>query len=152
MNMRQADDSRTSSMPPERPAALGTADVAAARRPEHDEDVTRRRGTDPGREAQAGRTVAPDPEALAPLFAGAQAEQFRARWNTTQIGFVDDPQQSVRQADELVAEVMRDLADNFAQERSRLESQMRDGGQPSTEDLRVALRRYRSFFERLLKL
>ena len=58
----------------------------------------------------------------------------------------------MRQADELVAEVMRDLAENFAQERSRLESQMRDGGQPSTEDLRIALRRYRSFFERLLKL
>jgi hypothetical protein len=69
-----------------------------------------------------------------------------------QTGFVDDPRQSVQQADALVGEVMQRLADMFAHERERLEGQWSRGDDVSTEDLRQALRRYRSFFDRLLAL
>lgn len=90
--------------------------------------------------------------ALAPLFQPQQAQDFRTTWDTVQIGFVDNPQQAVRQADELVAQVMKTLAETFANERSRLESQVDSSDQASTENLRVALRRYRSFFQRLLSI
>ena len=71
-------------------------------------------------------------------------------WETIQTGFVDEPRQTVEQADELVAEVMKRLAEGFAGERERLEQQWGRGEDVSTEDLRVALQRYRSFFQRLL--
>ena len=89
---------------------------------------------------------------LAPLFLPGVAKEFRTRWDTVQIGFVDDPRQAVRQADELVAQVMKSLAETFSNERARLEGQLDQKDKASTENLRVALRRYRSFFERLLSL
>ena len=82
-------------------------------------------------------------------------EQRLARqdqWDAVQIGFVDDPKQAVRQADELVAQVMKNLADTFSNERNKLESQVEQPEQATTENLRVALHRYRSFFQRLLSL
>jgi len=85
-----------------------------------------------------------------PLFAGDEAEAFRSRWTSIQAGFVDEPRQAVEQADELVAEVIQRLAQVFADERSTLEQQWSQGDSVDTEGLRVALRRYRSFFERLL--
>lgn len=91
-------------------------------------------------------------EQLAPLFLAPVAEGFRSRWSTVQIGFVDDPHQAVQQADELVAQVMQSLAQTFTDERAKIETQVDDAQKASTEDLRVALRRYRSFFERLLAL
>lgn len=92
------------------------------------------------------------PEQLAPLFADAAAGDFRARWDGVQIAFVDDPRQAVRQADELVAQVMKSLAESFAGERSRIESEFIENDGATTENLRLALRRYRSFFQRLLAL
>lgn len=92
-----------------------------------------------------------DEQRLAPLFNADVAQGFRSRWDATQIGFVDDPRQAVQQADELVAQVMKNLAQSFADERARLEAQLRDES-ASTENLRVALQRYRSFFQRLLSL
>jgi hypothetical protein len=65
---------------------------------------------------------------------------------------VDEPRQTVADADKLVASVMQRLAEGFAKERSGLEKQWDSGNNVSTEDLRVALQRYRSFFDRLLKL
>ena len=92
-------------------------------------------------------------EALVELFNADVASEFRSRWDAIQIGFVDDPNNAVRQADELVAQVMTRLAETFAKERSELESVVgRDDGVASTENLRMALRRYRSFFQRLLSL
>ncbi|MBA3333207.1 MAG: hypothetical protein H0U30_04380 [Actinobacteria bacterium] len=85
-----------------------------------------------------------------PLFAGDDAERFRSRWQEVQAGFVDEPQQAVKDADSLVAELMQRLAETFSQERTNLESQWGSGDDASTEDLRVALQRYRSFFDRLL--
>ena len=98
--------------------------------------------------------AAAERERLVALFTPDVCREFRARWDEVQIGFVDDPLQAVKRADELVAHVMTSLAETFARERSQLESFMAgkgDGG-PNTENLRVALQRYRSFFQRLLAL
>ena len=105
-----------------------------------------------GTRAPQARERATDDQQLAALFPPETADDFRADWDAVQIGFVDDPRKAVRQADELVASVMKTLAESFAAQRISIET---DGGQDeqaSTENLRVALRRYRSFFERLLSL
>jgi hypothetical protein len=86
------------------------------------------------------------------LFPANDTESFRNRWNDIQVGFVDEPRQSVEKADQLVASVIQRLAQVFADERAKLESDWGKGGEVSTEDLRQALRRYRSFFDRLLSV
>ena len=86
------------------------------------------------------------------LLGQADRDSFQDRWQTIQTGFVDEPRRSVEQADALVAEAMKCLAEIFAQERQSLESQWGKGTSVSTEDLRVALQRYRSFFQRLLTI
>jgi hypothetical protein len=101
------------------------------------------------REASEPRDQA---ESLAALFTPDVAEDFQSRWDAVQIGFVDDPKEAVRQADELVAQVMKSLAESFAAERARFDSQLDESDSGSTENMRVALRRYRSFFQRLLSL
>jgi hypothetical protein len=75
---------------------------------------------------------------------------LRARWNDVQAAFVDDPQNAVQQAHALVTELVDDLVQTFTQERTTLEGQWKGGGNADTETLRVALQRYRSFFNRLL--
>jgi len=84
------------------------------------------------------------------LFAEHDAATLRKRWSDIQTAFVDEPRRSVEQADSLVAEVMKRLAEGFANERGSLERQWDRGDNVTTEDLRVALQRYRSFFDRLL--
>jgi len=85
-----------------------------------------------------------------PLLSSGDTDAFERRWQDIQVGFVDEPRNCVEQADGLVAEVMKRLAEGFAEERRSLEGQWDRGDQVSTEDLRVALQRYRSFFNRLL--
>jgi hypothetical protein len=86
-----------------------------------------------------------------PLLPGEQGDRFEQRWNEIQASFVDEPRRAVEQADMLVAELMQELASGFSETRSRLEAQWdKDGDDASTEDLRVALTRYRSCFNRLL--
>jgi hypothetical protein len=87
-----------------------------------------------------------------PLFSELEMGEFRSQWGKIQTGFVDEPRQTVENADKLVAAVMQRLAEGFANERSGLEKQWGRGADVSTEDLRVALQRYRSFFDRLLTL
>lgn len=87
-----------------------------------------------------------------PLFSPSEMGEFRARWSTVQTGFVDEPRRTVEDADTLVAALMQRLAEGFASERAGLEKQWDQGGDVSTEDLRIALQRYRSFFDRLLTL
>jgi hypothetical protein len=84
------------------------------------------------------------------LLDSAEGERFRQRWSDVQARFVDDPQEAVRTADGLVAELMQSLAQAFSGHKGRLESQWQSGGNPDTEELRQALQRYRSFFDRLL--
>jgi hypothetical protein len=84
------------------------------------------------------------------LLETADEDRFRQRWSDVQARFVDDPQEAVSSADGLVAELMQSLAQGFSQHKERLEAQWRSGGDPDTEELRQALQRYRSFFDRLL--
>ena len=110
--------------------------------------------------AQAGNRplVTPPPaapnalESNEPLFAANDTQDFRSRWEKIQIGFVDEPRKAVEQADELVASAIKRLAEVFASEREKLEAEWDKNDNVSTEDLRVALRRYRSFFNRLLSV
>jgi hypothetical protein len=112
--------------------------------------------------AQAGNRPAAAPAPMAnkagasdsnePLFAANDTQDFRSRWEKTQIGFVDEPRKAVEQADELVADAIKRLAEMFASERQKLEAEWDKNDNVSTEDLRVALRRYRSFFDRLLSV
>jgi hypothetical protein len=95
--------------------------------------------------------VSPDEKAT-PLFSPDAAKEFRVRWDAIQGGFVDEPRRAVEQADSLVAGAMKRLAEIFADERAKLEGQWDREESVSTEDLRVALRRYRSFFGRLLSV
>jgi len=87
-----------------------------------------------------------------PLFPNNELENLRNRWKEVQTAFVDEPRRAVEQADGLVASAMKRLAEVFAEERSKLEKQWDRGDTVSTEDLRVALQRYRTFFHRLLSV
>lgn len=86
-----------------------------------------------------------------PLLSPADADAYRTSWSEIQGRFVDDPKEAVESADNLVAEVMRTLASSFSTHKQELEGQWDRGEQVPTEDLRLALQRYRSFFNRLLK-
>jgi hypothetical protein len=125
--------------------ALGTADfltVGEAPRPTTGQSSPRQEGEVPIRQS----------EELAALFDGDVSQDFRTRWTEVQGSFVDDPKMAVQHADELVAQVMKSLAESFARQRASIEADVGGADQASTENLRVALRRYRSFFERLLSL
>ena len=98
------------------------------------------------RDAPAERAAEPH----AALFHDEELGGFRTRWEAIQTGFVDEPRNAVEQADSLVSEMMKRLSEVFTDERKALEGQWGRGDNVSTEDLRVALKRYRSFFERLL--
>ena len=125
---------------------LTTADLAASA--ERREEMQRPEEENLQRDTPPSLSSAQQQESeLAPLFEERTAQEYRTRWNVVQQGFVDDPPQAVRQGDELVAQVIKNLAETFSKQRATLE-----GEQGSTEDLRLALRRYRSFFERLLSI
>jgi hypothetical protein len=98
-------------------------------------------------------TAKPAPkENATPLFPENESADFRSRWTQIQTAFVDEPRRAVEQGDALVADVIKRLASSFADERSKLEEQWGRGDNVSTEDLRVALQRYRAFFDRLLSV
>ena len=88
----------------------------------------------------------------APLFTPGDADNVRARWRDIQGEFVDEPRHAVEEANELVGRVIERLTDVFSKERGQLEQEWGQGKDVSTEDLRQALRRYRSFFDRLLSV
>ncbi|PYL60508.1 MAG: hypothetical protein DMF24_09970 [Verrucomicrobia bacterium] len=127
--MEIADDDRKSDRP------TSTKEVAR--------DLEKREGTT-GKPADIGKPT--------PLFPENDSANFRNRWTEIQAAFVDEPRRAVEQADALVAEVIKRLASSFADERSKLEGQWGRGDNVSTEDLRVALQRYRAFFDRLLSV
>ena len=86
------------------------------------------------------------------LFPSGDITRLRNQWTEIQAAFVDEPRSAVKRADSLVGDVLKSLSDTFAQERARLESQWDHEGDVTTEDFRVALRRYRTFFDRLLAI
>jgi hypothetical protein len=133
---------------------LTTAEIARRGRSEERTQPLPDPARQSGREARAasGATAAvaePEPH---PFFADDEGRRFQALWHEVQVAFVDDPQGSVQKADELVAQVIQRLAEVFADERGGLESRWSRGTNVSTEELRVALRRYRAFFDRLLSI
>jgi len=107
-------------------------------------DIDRAATKDMAREAQEGRSEA--------LFPPAEITRLRAQWTEIQAAFVDEPRNAVKSADSLVGDVLKSLSETFSNERSRLEGQWDREGDVTTEDFRVALRRYRTFFDRLLSL
>ena len=123
-------------------AAIADAGQAAQVAPEP-------RGFGMAREAGPEAAALPGEDA-APVFPAAEADELRRSWDSIQAGFVDEPRKAVEDADHLVATTMQRLAEVFAAERASLEGQWDRGDDVSTEDLRVALRRYRAFFGRLL--
>ena len=86
------------------------------------------------------------------LFGDTDLSGLRSRWDDVQAAFVDSPKECVQKADSLVSEVVEQLTTGFSDARSRLEAQWAKGENASTEDLRVALKRYREFFQRLLSV
>jgi Lon protease-like protein len=96
--------------------------------------------------------ISANEEDYSPLFENNEAVKFRTQWLEIQSRFVDDPRVAVKEADDLVADVIKNITRTFSDERMTLENQWKSGDRVSTEDLRVALQRYRSFFNRLLKL
>ncbi len=122
------------------PKKMTTADIARGDRPEGFVAT-----------GNAGAARAAEPQHTA-LFPENEAHDLRSRWDAIQTGFVDEPRQAVQRADELVANAMKRLAEIFADERKKLEAHWDRGDNVSTEDLRIALQRYRSFFDRLLSL
>ncbi len=87
-----------------------------------------------------------------PLFHEEELQGFRLRWDQVQASFVDEPRLAVQQADGLVANMVKRLAEEFSNARGELEKQWDKGEDVSTEELRQVLRRYRSFFNRLLPI
>ncbi|WP_443678422.1 hypothetical protein [Mycolicibacterium hodleri] len=100
--------------------------------------------------ADAGAAVGSSSAVGDDLFADDEMVGFRARWDSVQASFVDDPKECVQKADGLVSDVVDQLTSSFSHARSRLEEQWARGEEASTEDLRIALKRYREFFDRLL--
>ncbi len=136
--MKSPEDKKVTTEDLQAPRAVGqgTEAIANAQRADHGVD-----SANGGREPQ-----------LTPLFADDVQREFRAKWQNIQTGFVDEPRHAVEQADELVADLMQRLAHSFSDQRSGLEKHWEQTDKVSTEELRVALRRYRSFFERLLAI
>lgn len=120
---------------------LTTADLAAGADKRSPQEAASGMANNPARQ-----------DTEAPLFTGEESQKLRSDWDQVQTAFVDDPRASVQRADSLVAEVMQRLAKAFSEERKNLEAQWESGGDASTEDLRMALQRYRSFFSRLLSV
>lgn len=128
----------------ERTSDVAVEEERATDRPRSTAEVARDLDRPKAREREDAETTT--------LFPENETTDFRTRWTEIQTGFVDEPRRAVEQADALVAEVIKRLADGFAEERSKLEGQWGRGDDVSTEDLRVSLRRYRSFFDRLLSV
>ncbi len=132
------------------PTNAENADDERADRPHRSDSPTST--TEVAKETERPERSATSDDAAITLFPEKEANDFHTRWTDIQTGFVDEPRRSVEQADALVAEVIKRLANGFAEERSKLEGQWGRGDDVSTEDLRVTLQRYRAFFDRLLKV
>jgi hypothetical protein len=138
---------------------ITTADLAQGKRPASEtrgpQAVTTERNLEQAARTDTTTTLAGNEnrtDGSTNLFPSAELEGLRSRWKEIQTAFVDEPRKAVEQADGLVASAMKRLAEVFAQERSGLEQQWDRGDNVSTEDLRVALQRYRAFFDRLLSV
>jgi hypothetical protein len=131
-------------------AALAHADEQQTYDEQRVDGYDRTETTDTRLNANASKASQADERTA--LFSADETKNLRAEWDSVQVGFVDEPRQAVERADALVAGAMKRLAEMFAAERERLEKQWDRGDSVSTEELRLALQRYRSFFGRLLSV
>lgn len=113
------------------------------------DDMAKTQPTEIRREEQHQLENRNEQSSLLPENVGSE---FRSQWDRIQVSFVDEPRKAVEQADTLVAQVMQHVARTFSDERKNLEGQWSRGDNVSTEDLRLALQRYRTFFSRLLSV
>lgn len=123
----------------------------ATRQQDLSSEQLERRESSPNHQASPSILVG-DTDSAAKVFSAGEAGSLRSRWEGIQVGFVDEPKRSVKEADQLVAEIISHLSEGFTTERQRLESQWDHSDDVSTEDLRCSFRRYRSIFERLLSI
>jgi hypothetical protein len=141
---------------PRKPENLGTADVATAATREKQERSFGRSPTPvqprPESRDPANPAVQLRDEGTEPLLKREELEELKGRWGTIQTEFVDEPRKALEDADRLVAEAIKRLAESFAAQRVNLERVWDRGDGVTTEDLRLTLRRYRSFFDRLLSI
>ena len=148
---RREDDARF--RPPARPTESTTGpERMAHERMRTDEEMRTRAREEMGRPGEDRPARPVTGEERTSLFAADETTQLRSRWTAIQTEFVDEPRRSVEAADGLVASAIKRLAESFAEQRSRLEGEWSRGGDVSTEDLRLALQHYRSFFDRLLSV
>jgi hypothetical protein len=142
--------------PVERAAAndRGAARPPVVDRPLRDDRPDHRPGImDHPSASQGGVTTsATDDSRQIDLFPNEELVGYRTQWESIQTGFVDQPRAAVEQADALVSQLVTRLTEVFTRERSTLEEQWTKGDNVSTEELRIALTRYRSFFHRLLSM
>ncbi len=111
-----------------------------------------RRAADDQARAAAAEPATTNAQGEAALFDRDAAKDFQERWLVIQTEFVDEPGAAVKKAEALVGEVVTQLTESFARERENLEARWSGSDDVSTEDLRQAIRRYRSFFNRLLAI
>jgi hypothetical protein len=147
--MARTDDVTTEDLATARdrtaPPDSANGDAAGARNEAAPDDTDVERAES----ASSGSVKDSGPE---PLLPNEETASLHQRWEEIQAGFVDEPRSSVEEADKLVAQLMKRLAESFATERAKLEGQWDRGDDVNTDDLRVALQRYRSFFQRLLAI
>ena len=127
-------------------AQYGRQDVVAAPEERVEPEASAARAD----QEMRGMSGGGDQEMQAALFSETDTGALSQQWESVQASFVDEPRQAVQRADQLVSDTISRLTETFARERGRLEQQWSSGDDVSTEDLRVALQRYRSFFQRLL--
>ena len=154
------DQLKPTSTPPEdvdpapRPESTGTMTeppAAAPDQPAADDPSATTMRTEPPTTESGIAVAEPDPSTTKSLFA-EDLSDLRSRWDDVQAAFVDAPKECVEKADALVAEVVEQVTKGFSEARSRLEEQWARGEEASTEDLRLSLKRYREFFQRLLSV
>jgi glutathione S-transferase len=132
---------------------LSTADfVATGERTEERREAMEQRAEQRRESMDATRPPQQNGDGAGPLLPSDAVQEMRGRWDRVQTGFVDEPRKAVQEADELVASAMKRIAETFAEARNNLERQWDRGDEVSTEDLRIALQKYRAFFQRLLAI
>jgi hypothetical protein len=100
-------------------------------------------------------TGPPDGSLEGPLL--PDATQLRGNWQQVQATFVDDPRGSVAEAAALVDHAAQALVGALQQRQRRLRESWdstdgaTDGASPGTEELRVAMQRYRTLFDHICR-
>lgn len=166
--MSDTNLTRDSRFPPEEGVTNGGNSAAAGasseeQRPESNPEAPSRSaerssqpiGTTAQSQPENGRTggrEGADSDSSQPIAFVSDPGGLQRKWDSVQVGFVDDPQNAVREADALVSATIEELAAGFNDQRSRLEAAWDRGSDASTDDLRGAFRTYRDFFERLLSV